>query len=120
MKDALKSVTTALLVSVGLIGIANAGDIDKRSLPLSGLGYACQVINVSGNEITISIAIRPSEGHGVIRKGQIGPDEVVGLQTQQAGAAYCRVQYVGRPGDIVATFCALDAVGSCSVSIPID
>ena len=119
MKDALRFVTIAMFLCFGLIGMANAGDIDKRSLPLSGLSYACQVVNVSSSEITISITIIPSYGHGRQLRGHIGPDEVTGIQMQQADAAYCRVQYVGRPRDIIATFCALDEVGSCSVSIPV-
>jgi hypothetical protein len=127
MKDAMRLVTTALLLSFGLIGIASAGDIEKRSLPLSGSGYSCNVINVSDTAISgLSIWIITS-GSGPGSSSGISivsfePDQVKGLQVggQYSNAAYCVVSYAGRPGDIVATFCALDAVGNCTVAIPID
>ena len=123
MKNSLGFVTTTFLLSFSLIGIANAGDVDKRSLPLSGYGFACQVINVSSSDISIQIYLIPDGGGGTVKKGIIGPDEVTQNTSGPLSwtySEYCRVQYVGRPGDIVATFCALDEVGNCTVYVPMD
>lgn len=126
MKYDLRLVATALLLFLGLNGMANAGDIEMRSLPLSGSAYSCNVINVSGDAIMgLEIFIRTSApvlggiGIGIV---SFEADKVYGLQAdgRQASAAYCIIKYAGRPGDIVASFCALDELGNCTVAIPID
>ena len=121
MKVVLRFVTITLLLTFGLNGMANAGDIEKRSLPISGLGFACQLVNVSSNEITYSMSIQARVGqHGIGIRGSLAPDEVMSIGLQQGESAYCKIQYAGRPGDIVATFCALDELGSCTVLVPLD